>query len=158
MATSALFPGSFDPFTIGHFSVVERALGMFDRVVIGIGVNSSKNYLYTIDQRTVYIKSVFKKMGDRIEVVSYQGLTVDYCLQNKIQFIIRGIRNTRDFVFENEIAGMNNTLSRDVETVFLASYPEHAVINATIVREIIRNGGDVSKFIPAGTTLPNHSK
>ena len=96
-------------------------------------------------------------MGDRVEVVSYQGLTVNYCLQHGIQFIIRGIRNTRDFVFENEIAGMNHTLSRDVETVFLASYPEHAVINATIVREIIRNGGDVSKFIPAGTTLPNHS-
>lgn len=158
MATSALFPGSFDPFTIGHFSVVERALKMFDRVVIGVGVNSSKSYLFTVDQRIAYIKSVFEERSDRIEVVSYQGLTVNYCLQHKIQCIVRGIRNTRDFVFENEIAGMNHTLSKDVETVFLASHPEHAVINATIVREIIRNGGDVSKFIPAGTTLPNHSK
>ena len=158
MAKSALFPGSFDPFTIGHYSVVERALKMFDRVVIGIGVNSSKTSLFSIDQRMQYINSVFHDLSDRVEVVSYQGLTIDYCLQNDLQFIIRGIRNPRDFIFENEIAGMNHTLSRDVETVFLASHPEHAVINATIVREILRNGGDVSKFIPAGTTLPNHSK
>jgi pantetheine-phosphate adenylyltransferase len=158
MAKSALFPGSFDPFTIGHYSVVERALNMFDRVVIGVGINSNKNNLFSIDQRLEYINSVFLDMSDRVEAVSYQGLTVNYCLQNDLQFIIRGIRNSRDFIFENEIAGMNHTLSREVETVFLASHPEHAVINATIVREILRNGGDVSKFIPLGTTLPNHSK
>ena len=158
MAKSALFPGSFDPFTIGHYSVVERSLSMFDRVVIGVGVNSSKKTLFSIDQRLQYINSVFHNLSDRVEVVSYQGLTINYFLENDLKFIIRGIRNPRDFTFENEIAGMNHSLSRDVETVFLASYPEHAVINATIVREILRNGGDVSKFIPAGTTLPNHSK
>ena len=153
-----MFPGSFDPFTIGHYSVVQRALSMFDRVVIGIGVNSSKNYLFTIEQRKEYINSVFKDLSDRVEVVSYSGLTVDYCRENGIKFIIRGIRNTRDFVFENEIAGMNHTLNSTVETVFLASYPEHTVINATIVREIIKSGGDASGFLPPGVRLPNFTK
>ena len=158
MAKSALFPGSFDPFTIGHYSVVERALDLFDRVVIGIGINSNKKYLFSVEQRLEYINNVFHDKADRIEVISYHGLTVDYCLQNDLQFIVRGIRNSRDFLFENEIAGMNHKLNTEVETVFLASHPEHAVINATIVREILRNGGDVSKFIPTGTTLPKHSK
>lgn len=158
MAKSALFPGSFDPFTIGHYSLVERALNLFDRIVIGVGVNSNKNHLFTVDQRLDYINRVFKDKSDRVQAVSYQGLTVDYCLQHDIHFIVRGIRNSRDFLFENEIAGMNHSLSDEVETIFLASHPQHSAINATIVREILRNNGDVSKFIPAGNKLPDIQK
>ena len=154
MEKVALFPGSFDPFTLGHQSVVNRALTIFDKVVVGIGVNSRKQYLFSVEDRVKFINEVFVNQSSKVEVVSYSGLTVDYCNSNKISFIIRGIRNSRDFLFENEIAGMNLTLNADIETILLASYPEHSMINANIVREIYRNGGDVSEFLPANTALP----
>jgi len=152
-----MFPGSFDPFTLGHESVVNRALKIFDKVVVGIGVNSRKSYLFSVDDRIKFIKDVFLKNPDRVMVDSYSGLTVDYCRSNKISFVIRGIRNSRDFLFENEIAGMNRVMNADIETLFLASNPEHAMINASIVREIYRNGGDVSEFLPKNAVLPKIS-
>lgn len=154
MSKKALFPGSFDPFTLGHQSLVERALKLFDHIVIGIGVNSSKNYLFDVEKRKTYIEGVFSNHAEQIEVVDYEGLTVDYCKNHSCQFIIRGVRNTKDFLFENEIANMNRSLNHNIETVFLASNPEHAFINSSIVREIYRSGGDVSSFIPKNTTLP----
>ncbi|MEQ8324139.1 MAG: pantetheine-phosphate adenylyltransferase [Vicingaceae bacterium] len=154
MAKAALFPGSFDPFTIGHDSVVERSLKLFDRVVIGIGENSSKNYLFSIDQRLAFINSVAEKWGNQVEVVAYSGLTTDYCRKHELKFIIRGIRNSRDFQYEKEIAGMNMLLDPELETVMIVSAPEHVVINATIVREIYRNNGDVTPFLPLGSKLP----
>ena len=157
MENIALFPGSFDPFTLGHESVVVRALRIFDKVVIGIGVNSRKNYLFSVEDRIQFVNEVFSQHSDRVNVDSYSGLTVDYCNLNKISFVIRGIRNSRDFLFENEIAGMNRVLNSNIETVFLSSYPEHAMINANIVREIYRNGGDVSEFLPANAILPKIS-
>jgi len=154
MSRSVIFPGSFDPFTRGHEAVVNSALNLFDKVIIGIGVNSNKKYLFTVEQRKGIIESIFKDKLERLEVVFYEGLTVDYCKKNNIQYIVRGIRNTRDWLFENEIASMNKTLNEDIETIFLASKPEHSAINSTIVREIYGNGGDVSKFIPEGCKLP----
>lgn len=154
MSKAALFPGSFDPFTIGHDSVVERSLKLFDRVVIGIGENSSKNYLFSMEERLDFIKTVAVKWGDRVDVVSYKGLTTEYCRKNGLHFIIRGIRNSRDFQYEKEIAGMNLILDQDLETVMIVSSPEYVVINSTIVREIYRNKGDISRFLPKGAKLP----
>lgn len=154
MGNQALFPGSFDPFTRGHESVVRNALKLFDKIIVGIGVNSGKQYLFTPEQRRAYIQDVFSKDKGKVEVVIYEGLTVDFCKKNGLSFIIRGLRNTRDFEFEYEIASMNKVLNTGIETLFLPSQPEHSAVNSTIVREIYRNGGDVSQFIPAGFTLP----
>ena len=154
MERVALFPGSFDPFTLGHQSVVIRALKIFDKVVVGIGVNSRKQYLFSLEDRIHFINEVFANQSNKVKVDSYSGLTMDYCKSNDISFVIRGIRNSRDFLFENEIAGMNRSLNANIETVFLSSYPEHSMINANIVREIYRNGGDVSEFLPTNSKLP----
>ena len=154
MGKQAIFPGSFDPFTRGHEAVVHGALKLFDKVVIGIGINSGKKYLFSIEQRIEFIKQVFKNHTQNVEVVSYEGLTVDYCKGNQIDFIVRGIRSSRDFQFEFEIANMNRGLNDKIQTVFLASAPEHSAINSTVVREIHRNGGDVSQFLPEGSQLP----
>lgn len=151
--TKAVFPGSFDPFTLGHESVVKKALKLFDKVIIAIGVNSNKQYLFSLDDRIDFIKTLFKDEKE-VEVISFEGLTVDYCKKNDVSVIIRGLRNTLDFQFEYEIANMNRKLSPEIETIFIASLPEHSSINSTIVREIYKNGGDVSAFIPAGSVLP----
>ena len=154
MGKRAIFPGSFDPFTRGHEAIVHSALKLFDKIIIGIGVNSSKQYLFTIEQRVEMIRTVFADEKDSIEVLAFEGLTVDYCQKNKIGFIVRGLRNTRDFQFEYQIANMNRALKGGIETVFLATMPEYSAINSTIVREIYRNGGDVSSFLPEGMKLP----
>ena len=153
MGKQIIFPGSFDPFTIGHEAVVRSSLKLFEKVIVGIGINSGKQYLFSIEERKSFINQVFQDVKGRVEVVSYEGLTVDYCKKNEIGFIVRGIRNSRDFVFENEIASMNRSLNSSIETIFLASLPEHSAINSTIVREILKNGGDVSSFIPKGVQL-----
>ncbi len=154
MGKKAIFPGSFDPFTRGHEAVVRSALKFFDHVVIGIGVNSKKQYLFSLEDRLDFIKQVFADEGDKVKVESFDGLTVDYCRDNGIDCIVRGLRNMRDFQFEYEIAHMNRSLNEDIETIFIATLPEHSAINSTIVREIYRNGGDVSAFIPKGSKLP----
>lgn len=155
--TKAVFPGSFDPFTLGHESVVRKALKLFDKVIIAIGVNSNKQYLFSLNDRIDFIKKLFNDEKD-VEVVSFEGLTVDFCRKNNVSFIVRGLRNTLDFQFEYEIANMNRKLSPETETIFIAALPEHSAINSTIVREIYKNGGDVSSFLPAGSILPNRGK
>lgn len=152
--SKCIFPGSFDPFTTGHEDVVRRAMTLFKEVIVAVGVNSAKNNLFTVEQRLAMISGIFSGDKGAVNVVSYQGLTVDFCLKNGIEVIIRGLRNSRDFEFEYEIANMNRALSAGIQTIFLASDPATSAVNSTIVREIYRNGGDVSAFIPAGCKLP----
>lgn len=149
---TALFPGSFDPITKGHYSVVKRALPIFDKIIIGVGKNSSKNYLFTLEQRLEAIQSAFKN-EHKIVVDTYQGLTVNYCKENNIQYILRGLRSAADFDYERTIALMNKELEDNVETVFLLSEPRYSGIHSTVVREILRYGGDPKKFVPEGVDL-----
>ncbi len=147
MANIAVFPGSFDPITKGHENIVKRALPLFDKIIIAVGVNSQKKYLFPLDQRLTWIKNTFN-FEQKVTVETYEGLTVRFCLEKDARFIIRGLRNGSDFEFEKGIAQMNREMVSGIETVFLMSTPELSAINSTIVRDIIRNGGDVSKFIP----------
>jgi pantetheine-phosphate adenylyltransferase len=148
----ALFPGSFDPITKGHESIVKRALPLFDKIVVGIGINSSKNYLFPVEKRMEWVKATFIN-EPKVEVVSYRGLTVKFCKEIKAQYILRGLRNTADFNFESGIAQMNAALDPEIESVFIMTNPELSAINATIVRDIIRNGGDVQKFVPENVKI-----
>jgi len=147
----AVFPGSFDPFTIGHEALVKRTLTLFDQIIIAVGKNINKKYMFTIEQRTEWIKKVFVN-EPKIRVTSFTGLTVDFCKKNKADFIIRGVRTSTDFEFEKAIAQMNRSIS-PIETIFIMPLPEHSAINSTIIRDIIRNNGDVSSFVPKGVVL-----
>ena len=142
----AIFPGSFDPFTVGHASIVERGLPMFDRIVIGIGVNDSKRSLYTPEQRVEAIQAIYAD-EPRIKVVAYNDLTVDLVKREHAQFILRGLRSVKDFEYERDIAAMNNRLS-GVETVMLFTEARYAEISSSVVRELIAFGKDVSEFLP----------
>lgn len=147
----AVFPGSFDPFTIGHEALVKRTLDLFDEIIIAVGYNSTKNYMFSVEQRTQWIKNVFVK-NPRVKVENFTGLTVDFCKQKGAGFLIRGVRTSTDFEFEKAIAQMNRAIS-DIETVFIMPLPEHSAINSTIIRDIIRNNGDASMFVPKGVDL-----
>lgn len=142
----AVFPGSFDPVTIGHESIVRRALPLFDRIVVAIGENSSKRYMFPLEQRLDWLKRTFNN-EPRVEAISFQGLTADLCLRIGARHIIRGLRNGSDHDSERSIALMNHAL-RGVETIFLPALPQHAPISSTIVRELIANKADVSAFVP----------
>ena len=152
MNKTAVFPGSFDPVTIGHVDIVTRALAVFDNIVIGIGVNSSKQSLFPLEKRMEWLGKVFEGEPN-IEVEQYQGLTVDFCNNVGAKFIVRGLRSVADFEFERTIAQMNRSMYGDIETVFIVSSPELSAVNSTIIREILKNGGDVSKFVPAAIDL-----
>lgn len=141
----AVFPGSFDPITKGHESVINKALNLFDKIYIAIGINSNKQYLFDLEQRKNWVKNTFNTT--KIEVVSYEGLTVDLCKKLNANFIVRGIRNAADFDFEKGIADVNNKLS-DIETVFFIASPEYASISSSIVREVYKNGGVIDKLVP----------
>jgi pantetheine-phosphate adenylyltransferase len=143
----ALFPGSFDPVTKAHVDIVKRSMGLFDKVYIGIGVNSSKTGLLSIDKRLQMLRAVFA-YEPKIEVVAYEGLTVDFCKSINAGYMIRGIRTVSDFEYEKAIAQMNHALTPDIESIFIVSKPGYSSISSTIVREIIRYKGDVSQFIP----------
>jgi pantetheine-phosphate adenylyltransferase len=152
---TAIFPGSFDPFTVGHESVVNRALPMFDKIVIAIGYNINKKGFSTIEKRLEWIRTVFAG-NPKIEVESFQGLTVDFCKKHNAQYILRGLRTAADFEYERAIAQINKAMHEEIESVFLLTMPEHTMVTSTIVRDILRNGGDASKFIPKALTInPN---
>jgi pantetheine-phosphate adenylyltransferase len=139
-----LFPGSFDPFTKGHEDVVRQALLLFDHVVIGVGVNESKKYLFDLNRRIAHIEALFQ--GENVSVVSYSGLTIDFAKHCGADFLIRGLRDSRDFSYERAIAHTNDQLS-GIKSVFLLTRQEYGSINATIVREIFINGGDIKAFV-----------
>ncbi len=143
----AVFPGSFDPITIGHVSLIKRALPLFDKIIIGIGVNTSKNKLFPLEQRISWINDVFKN-ENKVEVHRFDGLTVDFCRRIGAKHIIRGLRNASDFDYEKTIAQLNHELNDEIETVFLMSRPRFSHISSTIVREIIRVKGDASSLVP----------
>jgi pantetheine-phosphate adenylyltransferase len=142
----AVFPGSFDPITLGHEDIILRALPLFDEIVIAIGVNASKKYMFSLEQRKSFIEETFKEY-DNVSVVTYKGLTVDFCQQNNIDYIIRGLRNPADFEFEKAIAHTNRDLA-PVETVFLLTAAKTSYISSSIVRDVLRNGGNVSTLVP----------
>lgn len=142
----ALFPGSFDPITIGHVDIVNRALPLFDEIIIAIGVNSDKKYMFSLEERINFIKENYAN-EPKIKVTTYSGLTTDYCLEIKADFILRGLRNPADFEFEKAIAQTNRKLS-EIETVFLLTSAETSFISSSIVRDVFRHGGDISKFVP----------
>jgi pantetheine-phosphate adenylyltransferase len=152
MKKIAVFPGSFDPLTIGHEAIVLRALDIFDEIIIAVGANALKKSFYSLETREEAIKKVFKGES-RIRVDHYEGLTVDFCRRNGAAYLLRGLRTAADFEFERAIAQVNRVLAPDVESVFLLTVPEHSHINSTIVRDIIRSGGDASMFVPAAIDL-----
>lgn len=152
MEKIALFPGSFDPITKGHYEIVLKGLELFDKIIIGVGVNSSKKTLYSVEQRIAMIQEVFSGYP-QISVVPYEGLTVAFCKSEKAGFILRGLRSGLDFEYEQSIAFANKELDPDIETVFLLSSPSYSNISSTIVRDIIANKGDYTKFIPKGLIL-----
>ena len=142
----ALFPRSFDPITLGHFDIIRRALALFDEIVVAIGVNGDKNYMFTVEQRKEFIEKAFAD-EPKVKVSTYQGLTVDYCREIDAQFILRGLRNPADFEFEKAIAHTNRTLSK-IETVFLLTAARTSFISSSIVRDVIRNNGDYTVLVP----------
>ena len=152
MTRIAVFPGSFDPLTLGHIDIITRGLQVFDRVVIGIGNNAEKKYMFPLSDRETWLKNAFKSES-RVEVHSYQGLTVEFCKTVKANFILRGLRNAADFEFEKAIAHMNSGISDEIETVFILSDLKYNALSSSIVRDIIRNGGDAGKFLPASVKI-----
>ena len=142
----AIFPGSFDPITLGHYDIIKRGVQLFDEVIVAIGVNADKKYMFSLEQRMQFISDAFKD-EPKVTVVSYKGLTVDFCKKNKVKFILRGLRNPADFEFEKAIAQTNRKLSK-IETVFLLTSSETAFISSSIVRDVLRNGGDISQLVP----------
>ena len=142
----ALFPGSFDPFTLGHQDIVERGVTIFDEIVIGIGHNADKNYMFSLDQRKMFIEQCFQN-NPKVKVMDYAGLTIDFCKSINANYLLRGVRNNGDFEFEKAIARTNRELS-EIETVFLLTSVQTSFISSSIVREIIRNKGDYKRFVP----------
>lgn len=143
----ALFPGTFDPITIGHLNIMERAMHLFDGIHVGIGNNAGKTTLFPLEQRIDWIKEIFKG-NSKIAVSAYEGLTVDYCKKIGAGYILRGLRNMSDFDYEKNIAQMNKIVSHDIETVFLMCDPAFTPISSSVVRDLIRNGGDTGSFLP----------
>lgn len=147
----AIFPGSFDPFTLGHHSIVKRALGFMDEVIIGIGINESKRGFLSVEKR---VDSIQKLYADepRVKVMAYNGLTVDFAQEQKAEFIVRGIRSVKDFEYEESIADINRKLS-GIETIFLFTEPDLASVSSSVVRELLHYGKDVSAFLPEGMEI-----
>ena len=142
----AVFPGSFDPLTLGHFDIISRGLTLFDEIILAIGVNANKKYMFSLEQRVQFLLDTFED-EPKITVDTYEGLTVDYCIRNKVGFILRGLRNPADFEFEKAIAHTNRKLEK-IETVFLLTSSGKSYISSSIVRDVIRNGGDYTVLVP----------
>lgn len=151
----AVFPGSFDPFTVGHESIVNRALQLFDRIIIAVGDNADKKNLFTVQKRMQMISKVFEGES-RVEVTRYTGLTVDFCRSLGARYLLRGLRTAIDFEYERAMGHMNWKMAPEIDTVFLLTSTEHTPINSTIVRDIIRNGGDASMFVPSAINISDY--
>lgn len=157
MSKTALFPGSFDPFTAGHLNILKRALTIFDKVVVAVGVNQDKKGFYTMEQRMELIRTATAGL-EGVEVIQYDSLTVDICRKMGIRHIVRGVRNFMDFDNERAIADANRRLAPDIETIIIPTAQEYAHISSSAVRDIIRHGSDSSSFLPKGITLPERNK
>jgi pantetheine-phosphate adenylyltransferase len=147
MQRICLFPGTFDPVTLGHIDIINRALPLFDKIVVGIGINSSKNPMFSPEQRMEWFNEIYKD-EPKVESAVYEGLTIQYCEKIKAHFILRGIRFVSDFEYEKSIADANRTLDRSIETIFLTGEPMYTSVASTIVRDILKNGGNASPFLP----------
>lgn len=142
----AIFPGSFDPITKGHFDIIKRGISLFDEVIVAIGINAEKKYMFSLEDRKRFIEEAFIE-ETKVKVITYQGLTIDLCQKENAQFILRGLRNPADFEFEKAIAHTNRRLSK-IETVFLLTAAKTSYISSSIVRDVIRNGGDYTVLVP----------
>jgi pantetheine-phosphate adenylyltransferase len=147
MERIALFPGTFDPITIGHLDIINRSLSLFDKLIIGIGRNSNKAPMYSEEQRLEWTKEIYKD-NPKVHAVVYDGLTVNCCKQVGANFILRGIRYVNDFEYEKAIADMNRSLDNNIETIFLTCLPQFTSVASTLVRDVLRNGGNVKQFLP----------
>jgi pantetheine-phosphate adenylyltransferase len=147
MQRICLFPGTFDPITLGHVDIINRALNLFDKIVIGVGLNSAKSPMFSPEQRLMWIDEIFKD-EPKVEGATYEGLTVNYCQSIGAKYILRGIRYVSDFEYEKTIADANRTLDKNIETIFLTGEPKYTSVASTIVRDIIRNNGDARPFLP----------
>lgn len=149
----AIFPGSFDPITLGHYDIVQRGISLFDELIIAVGINTEKNYMFSLEDRIRFITEAFAG-SPKVKVAQYEGLTIDYCKSVDAGFILRGLRNPADFEFEKAIAHTNRRLS-DIETVFLLTSSGKSYISSSIVRDVIRNGGDYTLLVPDTVRLSN---
>lgn len=158
MNRTAIFPGSFDPITIGHESILQRALPLFEKIIVAIGQNTTKKSMFPIEKRQQWIEQTFAQ-HPQISVQTYQGLTVDFCRKVNAGYILRGLRTAMDFEYERAIAQNNRILHPEIDTFFLLTNPEHTHVNSTIVRDIILNGGDAGPFVPAviKNEIANHN-
>jgi len=152
MKKIAVFPGSFDPITSGHEDLVKRAIPLFDKIIVAVGVNSQKKYLFSLEQRLAWLKAVFKEQP-KVEVGHFEGLTANFCKEIDSKYLLRGLRSASDFDYEKTISQLNNIVGDGIETVFLISHPAYSHISSTIVREIIKGKGDVSPFIPTSIKI-----
>lgn len=147
MQRIAFFPGTFDPITIGHLDIINRALPLFDKLIIGIGRNINKKPMFSEEQRVAWIKEIFAG-NPKVSAIVYEGLTVDSCIKYNANFILRGIRYVNDFEYEKAIADMNRSIGPNIETVFLTCLPQYTSVASTLVRDVLSNGGDVTQFLP----------
>lgn len=148
----AVFPGSFDPITVGHISLVKRALPLFDKIIVAIGINSQKQYLFDLETRLAWLNAVFRE-EDKVEIAQFEGLTAHFCNKIGATYLLRGLRNASDFDYEKTISQLNHIVGKNLETVFLISLPEFSHISSTIVRELIKGKGDVGQFVPKEVIL-----
>ncbi len=146
MTRKAIFPGSFDPITNGHYDIIKRGASLFDEIIVAIGINAEKKYMFSLEERKRFIEEAFKD-EPKVKVITYTGLTIDLCRKEKADFILRGLRNPADFEFEKAIAHTNRSLS-EIETVFLLTAARTSYISSSIVRDVLRNGGDIKKLVP----------
>ena len=147
MQRICLFPGTFDPVTLGHTDIIDRALPLFDKFIIGIGRNVNKEPMFSEKKRLMWLREIYKN-DVKVEALAYDGLTVECCKKNNANFILRGIRYVNDFEYEKAIADMNRSLDHNIETIFLTCLPQFTSVASTLVRDVIRNGGDASQFLP----------
>ena len=150
-----VFPGSFDPFTVGHEALVNRALLLFDKLTIAVGYNVAKSGFFSLEARMAMIQKTFAN-NPNVEVDSYQGLTIDYCKKKGVSFLVRGLRTSADFEFERTVGQVNKAMNNEVETIFMLTAPEHSFISSTVIRDILAHKGDASAFVPSAISLSDY--